>query len=245
MIAAARQEGAPELPEGEQENEPVPSHQPASPPAPDRRSRGGRPGAAAPGRRVRERPKPRPHPDRWERNHGLSLKVNQAKRDQDRDQLKNRQEWRSGNDPRDDDSDDDGIEDGDEGSGTIAAFDPATGELTINVMNGGSVTGRVTDATEIKCDDGDDRGDEDGDGRGGDDDGTDDHGHGDRVARSGDDDPVDDEDPADDEESSDDDGEGDESECTVDDLVLGAAVHEAELEIEGGDAVWEEIELLR
>jgi len=184
-------------------------------------------------------------PDRWERNHGLSLKVNQAKRDQDRDQLKNRQEWRSGNDPRDDDSDDDGIEDGDEGSGTIAAFDPATGELTINVMNGGSVTGRVTDATEIKCDDGDDRGDEDGDGRGGDDDGTDDHGHGDRVARSGDDDPVDDEDPADDEESSDDDGEGDESECTVDDFVLGAAVHEAELEIEGGDAVWEEIELLR
>ena len=37
-------------------------------------------------------------PDRWERNHGLSLKVNQAKLDQDRDQLKNRQEWRSGND---------------------------------------------------------------------------------------------------------------------------------------------------
>ncbi|HEU4803068.1 MAG TPA: hypothetical protein VFS73_07825 [Solirubrobacterales bacterium] len=178
-------------------------------------------------------------PDRWERHHGLSLKVNQAKRDQDRDQLKNRQEWRSGNDPRDDDSDDDGIEDGDEGSGTIAAFDPATGELTINVMNGGSVTGRVTDATEIKCDDGDDQGDEDGDGRGADDDGTDDHGHGDRVARSGDDDPVDDED------SSDDEGEGDESECTVDDLTVGATVHEAELEIEGGDAVWEEIELLR
>ncbi len=177
-------------------------------------------------------------PDRWERHHGLSLKVNQAKRDQDRDQLKNRQEWRSGNDPRDDDSDDDGIEDGDEGSGTIAAFDPATGELTINVMNGGSVTGRVTDATEIKCDDGDDQGDEDGDGRGADD-GTDDHGHGDRVARSGDDDPVDDED------SSDDEGEGDESECTVDDLTVGATVHEAELEIEGGDAVWEEIELLR
>jgi hypothetical protein len=177
-------------------------------------------------------------PDRWERHHGLSLKVNQAKRDQDRDQLKNRQEWRSGNDPRDDDSDDDGIEDGDEGSGTIAAFDPATGELTINVMNGGSVTGRVTAATEIKCDDGDDQGDEDGDGRGADD-GTDDHGHGDRVARSGDDDPVDDED------SSDDEGEGDESECTVDDLTVGATVHEAELEIEGGDAVWEEIELLR
>ena len=29
-------------------------------------------------------------PDRWERNHGLSLKVNQAKRDQDRDLLNNR-----------------------------------------------------------------------------------------------------------------------------------------------------------
>ena len=29
-------------------------------------------------------------PDRWEKRHHLSLKVNQAQRDQDRDQLRNR-----------------------------------------------------------------------------------------------------------------------------------------------------------
>ena len=178
-------------------------------------------------------------PDRWERSHGLSLKVNQAKRDQDRDRLNNRQEWRSGTDPRDDDSDGDGVTDGDESSGTIAAYDPETGELTINVMNSGPVSGLVTDATEIKCDDGDDHGDEDGDGRGGDDDGTDDQGHGDRLARSGGDD------PADDDESADDDSESDESACTADDLVPGAPVHEASLEIQGGTATWEEIELLK
>ena len=47
-------------------------------------------------------------PDRWEKKHDLSLKVNQAKKDQDRDDLNNRGEYRSGSDPRDDDSDDDG-----------------------------------------------------------------------------------------------------------------------------------------
>jgi hypothetical protein len=186
-------------------------------------------------------------PDRWERAHSLSLKVNQARRDQDRDSLVNRREWKAAMDPRDADSDGDGIEDGDESSGTIAAYDPETGSLTIDVAGTGAVTGLVTDATEIKCDDGDDNGDEDGDGVGGDDDGTTDQGHGDRLARSGgDDDPVgdDSDDPADD-ESSDDDGEDDESGCTSADLVPGAAVHEADLEIENGAATWEEIELLK
>lgn len=179
-------------------------------------------------------------PDRWEHKHGLSLKVNQARRDQDRDQLRNRQEWRAGMDPRDDDSDDDGTEDGDESSGTVASFDPETGELTIDVMNGVSVTGLVTDVTEIKCDDGDDHGDEDGDDVGGHehgDDGDGEDGHGDRVLRH--------EDPVDEEESDDQECEDDESECTVEDLVPGAAVHEADLEIEDGAAVWEEIELLK
>lgn len=121
-------------------------------------------------------------PDRWERAHGLSLKVNQAKRDQDRDALVNRREWKAAMDPRDADSDGDGIDDGDESSGTITEFDAETGELTIGVAGSGPVTGLVTDATEIKCDDGDDHGDEDGDGRGGDDDGTPDQGSGDVPA---------------------------------------------------------------
>ena len=78
-------------------------------------------------------------PDRWEKRHNLSLKVNQAKRDQDRDQLNNRGEFRSGSDPRDDDTDDDGVEDGDENAGTVASFDGTT--LTINLLNGGTITG--------------------------------------------------------------------------------------------------------
>src|SRR4051812_39479510 len=113
-------------------------------------------------------------PDRWEKRHSLSLKVNQAKRDQDRDQLVNRKEFRAGLDPHDSDSDDDGVEDGDEGAGTITAWDPETGDLTINDLVGGSATAKVTDDTEIECDNGDDNGDEDEDNQGGD---EDDQGH--------------------------------------------------------------------
>lgn len=90
-------------------------------------------------------------PDRWERQHGLSLKVNQAKRDQDRDDLANRGEYRAGTDPREADSDGDGVADGDEGAGTIASWDPETGELTINLFGGDTVTGTVTEETQIQC----------------------------------------------------------------------------------------------
>src|SRR5215210_995019 len=106
-------------------------------------------------------------PDRWEKRHGLSLKVDQAKRDQDRDALVNKREFRFGFDPGDDDSDDDGVEDGDEQSGVITGWDPATGSLTIRATGGQEITGLVTDDTEVSCDDGDDQGDEDEDGEGG------------------------------------------------------------------------------
>ena len=80
-------------------------------------------------------------PDRWERSYDLSLKVNQAKRDQDHDSLVNRDEYRAGTNPREADTDNDGTEDADEGAGTITAWDPETGELTINLFGGDSVTG--------------------------------------------------------------------------------------------------------
>lgn len=51
-------------------------------------------------------------PDRWEKRHDLSLSVNQAPRDQDRDGLRNRGEFREGTDPRDADTDGDGAADG-------------------------------------------------------------------------------------------------------------------------------------
>jgi hypothetical protein len=90
-------------------------------------------------------------PDRWERSYDLSLKVNQAKRDQDRDELVNREEYRAGTNPREADSDDDGTDDASEGAGTITAWDPETGELTISLFGGDTVSGTVTDETRVQC----------------------------------------------------------------------------------------------
>jgi hypothetical protein len=50
-------------------------------------------------------------PDKWEKRHHLSLKVNQAQRDQDKDGLTNIGEFRSGTNPRDADSDNNGVSD--------------------------------------------------------------------------------------------------------------------------------------
>jgi hypothetical protein len=190
-------------------------------------------------------------PDRWEKRHGLSLKVNQAKRDQDRDKLVNKREHKFGMDPLDDDSDDDGTEDGEESSGVISAYDPDTGLLTIDLALGGSVTGLVTEDTEVDCDDGDDHGDEDEDGEGDGDHSGPGHGDDDDDVEDGGDDVDEDQDEGDDKRDSgpghdgdDDDENDDEGECSVDDLAIGALVQEAELEIEDGQAVWEEIELL-
>jgi len=53
-------------------------------------------------------------PDRWERKNGLSTKRDLSRRDNDRDGLNNRSEYRSGTKPRKVDSDADGLEDADE-----------------------------------------------------------------------------------------------------------------------------------
>jgi hypothetical protein len=92
-------------------------------------------------------------PDRWEKRHDLSLNVNQAGHDQDRDHLRNRAEFLAGDNPRDRDSDDDGVLDGQENGGTIASFDSETGKLTLSLFGGETLTGMVTEATRIKCED--------------------------------------------------------------------------------------------
>ena len=174
-------------------------------------------------------------PDRWEKRHGLSLRVNQAHRDQDHDGLVNRQEFRAGDDPMDADSDGDGTPDGQEDAGTVASFDGTT--LTIDLFGGKTISGLVTDATEIKCDNGDNQGDEDGDGQGGNrGPGGDNSGPGggdDKASHGGDDGP--DHDQGDDND--------DNANCSTADLVAGAVVQEADLRAENGDAVFEEIEL--
>ncbi|MFN8159689.1 MAG: hypothetical protein U0R52_01405 [Solirubrobacterales bacterium] len=197
-------------------------------------------------------------PDRWEKRHHLSLKVKQTKRDQDRDGLNNLGEFNQGTNPRDadtdndgiedgaevevgddptnQDSDDDGIEDGAENAGTVASFDGTT--LVIDLAAGGSVSGQVTDRTEVRCESADDESDSE-------ESGSDDASSAGRHANAsgsheeGGDDP-----------SGDDEGEsgghgGCDNACSVDDLVAGATVHEAELHVNGDGAVFEEVQLIK
>jgi hypothetical protein len=168
-------------------------------------------------------------PDRWERANHLSLKVNQAKRDQDHDGLRNRAEFMAGDDPRDDDSDNDGIEDGQEKAGTITSF--TNGVLIVHLFNGDDVKGTVDDNTEIECEHGDAaRAADDGPGHDGDE-GDDDHGD-----RSG---------PGHgDDEGDGDDEDEDEAGCDASALVPGAVVKEAELKATAAGLIFREIELI-
>lgn len=217
-------------------------------------------------------------PDRWEKRHHLSLKVNQARRDQDGDHLRNRAEFLAGDNPRNADTDNDGVKDGEEQAGTVASFDGESGRLTINLFGGDTISGLVTEGTEIKCDgessqiatlmedqsgdgssgsadnsgsgeesgedsgneeeagdDGGDHGEEAGDDSGGNEEESGDHsggneeesaeGHGDHGEESGDD------------------NEGGSQTCTTADLVPGAVVQEAQLQLTNGQAIFEEVEL--
>lgn len=121
-------------------------------------------------------------------------------------------------------------------TGTISSFDATTGKLTIALTGGNSVTGMVTEGTRIDCEGFDDRGVDRRDHGGGDNQGGqvepgDDNGgqnepgddHGGRGANEGTPPP----------------GQA----CTTESLVPGATVAAAELRLEGGDAVFTEIEL--
>jgi hypothetical protein len=166
-------------------------------------------------------------PDRWERAHHLSLRVNQARRDQDHDGLNNRGEFRAHMNPRDADTDNNGIEDGAENAGTVASF--TGGVLTINLAGGGTLTGDVTQDTEIECDNMATAADDGGDG---------DHG-GDQGGDGGGD-------PGDDgggDQGDDDQGEDGGGNCATDALTTGAVVHEAELKARNGTATFEKVEL--
>lgn len=123
-------------------------------------------------------------------------------------------------------------------TGTIASFDAETGVLAIELTGGETVSGLVTRRTRIKCEDehsapppppatssrpgepGEDRGGhgEPGDDRGG-------EGPGPKSGPSG----------------HDDNGTG--ANCTPADLIVGAVVHQAKLDLKGGKALFREVEL--
>jgi hypothetical protein len=163
-------------------------------------------------------------PDRWERAHHLSLRVNQARRDQDHDGLNNRGEFRAHMNPRKADTDGDGIPDGEENAGTIASF--SDGVLTIDLAGGGTLTGAVTQDTEIECPDTAQAADDGGGDHHGGDGGDDDHGG-----------------PGDDDGGGDDQGDDDGGTCDAGALTAGAVVHEAELKASNGQATFEKVEL--
>lgn len=180
------------------------------------------PGAAAAKDRNHDR-----IPDRWERNHHLSLNVNQAGRDQDRDHLRNRDEFLAGDNPRDADTDNDGTKDGDENAGRIASFDPSSGRLVINLFGGDSLSGMVTAQTEIKCENEANDVNDDG------------PTHARSLARNG----GGGSDSSDDNSGPGSGGDGGNANCSTADLTAGTVVQEAELHTVSGSAVFEEVEL--
>jgi hypothetical protein len=130
-------------------------------------------------------------------------------------------------------------------TGTISSFDATTGKLTIALRGGESVTGTVTEDTRIRCEggeeEGEDRrehggesgqgkepGDDDGQsGEPGDDDGSDSAGSG----------------PAGESGSAAGEPAPSEASCGVESLVPGAVVGGAELRLEGGIVAFTEIDL--
>jgi hypothetical protein len=118
-------------------------------------------------------------------------------------------------------------------AGKVASFDQETGKLKIALLGGGTLAGRVTDATKVRCESADDRrARRDHGGRGETEPGDDHGGRGETE-------------PGDDHggESAAPETPAGKASCSVDALVPGALVGSAELRRGAAGAVFEEIEL--
>jgi hypothetical protein len=119
--------------------------------------------------------------------------------------------------------------------GTIASFDRDSSVLTIDLRKGGSVSGLVDGRTKIRCEDQNE-------------DGVHHQRHGGDRARSGEAEPGDNHGGGENSgpgnsgrSGHDDNGSG--ANCTTADLVAGADVQEADLEVEHGTRHFDEVEL--
>jgi hypothetical protein len=131
------------------------------------------------------------------------------------------------------------------GAAKVSSF--TAGKLTITLADGTMLSGRVSEATEIRCEAADRPPmivDQDGDSRGGPGPGA--QGNRDEV----DNDQGDDNDRGNDNDQGDDNDQGNDNDhgvaerCTVAALIPGAVVSEAELRVGAAGAVWEELELV-
>lgn len=133
-------------------------------------------------------------------------------------------------------------------AGTIQSFDPASGVLTIDLTEGGSVSGLVTPRTHVHCDNGRHEGrhglrhhgataSDSGRGGGGDGNGEDNHRHGEEEP--GDDHGEGMEPGEDHHEAGDEHGER----CGTDDLTAGKTVKFADLVLIDGKAIWQFVAL--
>jgi hypothetical protein len=120
----------------------------------------------------------------------------------------------------------DGIPDGEENAGKIQSFDAGTGKLVIELFGGETISGMVTEETEIQCERSSSSASASDSNQGEDN-------SGDEQGQEG---------QENEEEPGDDDNDN-EANCTTADLVPGAVVQQAELKVENGSATFEEVEL--
>jgi len=106
---------------------------------------------------------------------------------------------------------------------TVASFEG--GVLKITLAGGSTVSGKVTENTEIEC-------------------GSDGHHFEDGPQGAGHDDNGDDDDAPGSFHHDDEQGQQGEGSCGVSSLVAGAKVEEAELHVSGAGAFWEKVELI-
>jgi len=141
-----------------------------------------------------------------------------------------------------------GNDDAPRAAGTVGAFDPGTGALTVDLADGGSITAQVVRRTQIRC------------GKGP----THLRGHGARSSRRGEEEPGDDRGRGGEPEPGDDRGQQGErpqgppalgdggahdrghhgERCNASDLVPGAVVMKAEIVLTHGEALFKKVGLL-